>query len=67
MSGYLDGAILAAGLTAVLALAVIAITVTMIALLVSAFRSLDREQPEPDWWPAFEAQLADYVAADGDR
>jgi hypothetical protein len=67
MSGYLDGAILAAGLTAVLALAVIAITVTMIALLVSAFRSLDREQPEPDWWPEFEAQLADYVAANGDR
>lgn len=67
MSGYLDGAIVAVGLTAGLAVAAIAVTVAMIAMLVRGLRSLDREQTEPDWWAEFEAKLADYVAEDERR
>jgi hypothetical protein len=64
MTGFLDTAIIAFGLSAGLAAAGIAVTVTMIALLVRALRSIDGfgDCQEPDWWPEFESQFADYVA-----
>jgi hypothetical protein len=43
-----------------IALAVLAMTIALVALLVRALRSLDRDA-EPDWWPEFERELADYV------
>jgi hypothetical protein len=50
----------------VIVIAVIALTIVLAALLVRGLRSIepDEEGPgrEPEWWPEFERDLADYVA-----
>ena len=49
-------------------IAVIALTIVLVALLQRGLRSMEDTEPdqsprrEPAWWPEFERELADYVA-----
>jgi hypothetical protein len=47
--------------TSSLAVAVLGVTVGLIALLVRGLRSIDVDE-EPAWWDDFERQLRDYMA-----